>query len=298
MKFWLVLMGVAELDQLVPLAQHAEACGFHGVTIADHLAMPARFETKYPYSQDGEWFWPIDMPWPDPWVTLGVIGGATKQLRLATNIYLAALRDPFTAARAIATVDSFAPGRVICGLSAGWLKEEYDAVGIPFATRGARLDEMIAVMRKLWTGDSVSHAGAHFRFDDIIMRPAPAAPIPVMSGGTAKAALRRAARNDGWLGLPQTVAANLATIATLRELRAEQGQPAEGLRCMLSLAEPLTPNAVKRLDEAGGELSAIPWLPTPWDIERFIEDGADHRQLRIKQDAISRYAERIIAKSG
>lgn len=298
MKYWLVLMAVAELDQLVELSQHAEQCGFHGVTVADHLVMPTKFSTKYPYSPDGEWFWPIETPWPDPWVTLGVIGGATKTIELATNIYLAALRDPFTAARAISTVDVFSGGRALCGISAGWLKEEYDAVGIPFETRGRRMDEMIAVMRKLWTGENVGHEGDFFRFQDVMMRPAPVRRVPIMCGGAAKAALRRAARNDGWLGLPQTVEQNLATAATLHAMRAEQGLSEEGFRMMFSLAEPLTADAVKRLEEAGGELSAIPWLPTPWDVERFVDDGADFRQLAVKKDAISRYAERVIHRAG
>lgn len=298
MKFWLVLMGVAEIEQLVPLAQHAEACGFHGVTVADHLVMPTNFSTKYPYSEGGEWFWPIETPWPDPWVTLGVIGGATKRIKLATNIYLAALRDPFTAARAISAVDAFAPGRAVCGVSAGWLKEEFDAVGVPFETRGKRLDEMIAVMRKLWTGENVSHAGEIFRFEDMLMRPAPEQPIPVLCGGASPPALRRAARNDGWLGLPMSVADNLAIVGRMLDMREAQGLPRTGFTPMLSLAEPLTLDAIARLDEVGAHLSAMPWLPTPWDVERFTDDGADFRLLQVKKDAISRYAERIIAKAG
>ena len=298
MKFWLVLMGVAEVDQLVALSQHAEDCGFHGVTVADHLVMPAKFTTKYPYSEGGEWFWPVETPWPDPWVTLGVIGGATKHIKLATNIYLAALRDPFTAARAISAVDAFAPGRAICGVSAGWLKEEYDAVGVPFETRGKRLDELIAVMRKLWTGDAVSYQGEIFNFNDVLMRPAPANPIPILCGGSAAPALRRAARNDGWLGLPMTVADNVAIVERMLDMRVEQGLPRTGFTPVLSLAEPLTMDAIAKLDAVGGHLSAMPWLPTPWDVERFTDDGADFSQLQVKKDAISRYADRIIAKAG
>ncbi|SNS89599.1 probable F420-dependent oxidoreductase, Rv2161c family [Sphingomonas laterariae] len=296
MKFWLVLMGVAEVDQLVALSQHAEECGFHGVTVADHLVMPTEFSTKYPYSQDGEWFWPIETPWPDPWVTLGVIGAQTKRIKLATNIYLAALRDPFTAARAIAAVDAFAPGRAVCGVSAGWLKEEYDAVGVDFTTRGRKLDEMIAVMRKLWTGEIVSHEGEFFNFNKILTKPSPAESIPVLCGGSALPALRRAARNDGWLGLPLDLAGNLAIVNQLLGLREEQGKSRDGFTPILSLAEPLTADAIARLDEVGGHLSAMPWLPSPWDVERFTDDGADFRQLQVKKDAISRYADRIIAK--
>lgn len=296
MKFWLVLMAVAEVDQLIELSQHAEACGFHGITVADHLVMPTKFDSKYPYTEGGDWFWPIETPWPDPWVTLGVIGGATKSIELATNIYLAALRDPFTVARATAAVDAFAPNRVVCGVSVGWLKEEYDLLGIPFDTRGRRLDDMIAAVRALWTGEVTSHDGEFFAFEDVIMRPAPAAPIPVLCGGKAKAALRRAALNDGWLGLPMTVEENLAIAATLAEMRREEGLPPKDLRHVFSLAEPLTLEALHRLDEVNGEVSAMPWLPTPWDVERFVTPDADFRQLQVKKDSISRYAEKIIHK--
>ena len=111
MRFWLSMMAVPELDQLVELAKHAEECGFYGVTYADHLIMPTNIETPYPYTADGKLFWPLEAPWPDPWITLALLGAETSTIHLATNIYLAALRDPFTVA-AQAGLQS----RLICGV--------------------------------------------------------------------------------------------------------------------------------------------------------------------------------------
>lgn len=299
MKFWLVLMGVSELDQLAELARCAEECGFHGATYADHLVMPTKVASKYPYTPDGEVFWPAETPWPDPWITLSVLAAATSRLRFATNIYLAGLRDPFTAARAVSTAAVFSNDRMVCGLSAGWLKEEFDAVGVDFASRGRRLDEMIAVMRKLWTGEIVSHSGEFFTFEDLIMRPAPGKPIPIWSGGMSKPALRRAATNDGWLGLPLTLEQNLEVIERMQAMRADAGLPRSGFDPCISLAGSLDAEAVERLSAANVEhISAIPWMPTPWDIARYVDEGADTSSLEVKKTAIRRYAEAVIHRHG
>ncbi|WP_157219984.1 TIGR03619 family F420-dependent LLM class oxidoreductase [Flavisphingomonas formosensis] len=299
MRFWVVLMGVNELDQLVELARHAEACGFHGLTYPDHLVMPTEIGSRYPYTETGEFFWPIEAPWPDPWITLSVLGAATSRIRLATNIYLAGLRDPFTVARAVSTASVFTDGRVVCGISAGWLKEEFDAAGIDFASRGRRLDEIIAVSRKLWTGEVIDHHGEFFDFEKMIMRPVPAAPVPVWSGGVSKPALRRAAANDGWLGIPMSAAENAAIVGRMQGLRREMGLPAAGFDACVSLAGPLDDAAADTLAGAGVEdMTAIPWMATPWDMARYVDEGADVTRLQVKKDAMSRFADAVIAKRG
>lgn len=297
MKFWLSMMAVPELDQLPELARCAEECGFYGATYADHLVMPANIASKYPYTPDGELFWPLETPWPDPWITLTAMAAVTTRLRFATNIYLAALRDPFTAARAVSTAATFSNDRVVCGVSVGWLKEEYDAAGVDFHTRGRRLDELITVMRKLWTGEVVRHEGQFFRFDDVIMRPAPGKPVPVWSGGMAKPALRRAATNDGWLGLPLNVEDNLAIVAQLRQMRSEAGLPETGFDPCISLAAPLDDRAIDQFRAAGIEhMTAMPWMPSPWDVTRYVDDGADVSSLEVKKTALRRFSEAVIQK--
>ena len=296
MKFWLSLMTVNEFDQLPEIARFAEEVGFHGVTYADHLVMPAVIKSKYPYTKDGEVFWPQDTPWPDPWITLAVLGTATTKLRLATNIYLAALRNPFTAAKAVATAATFTNDRIVCGVSAGWIKEEYDLVGIDFESRGRRLDEMILAMRALWTGKVVSHKGEFFNFD-AIMQPAPGKRVPIWTGGGVKAALRRAARNDGWLGLPMTLAQTIPVIDALHGYRREAGLPVETLDIVLSVMEAFTPNLMGELERRHAHhMTAMPWFPTPWDERRWVDEGDDLKKLEVKKKAMSRYAESVIAK--
>ncbi len=117
MKHWVSLVNVPEVEQYIEIAKFAEELGFYGISIADHLIMPTRIkESKYPYTPDGKMWWPADTPWPDPWITLTAMGVATKKLHLATNIYLAALRDPFSAARAISATSVYTEGRAVCGI--------------------------------------------------------------------------------------------------------------------------------------------------------------------------------------
>jgi alkanesulfonate monooxygenase SsuD/methylene tetrahydromethanopterin reductase-like flavin-dependent oxidoreductase (luciferase family) len=238
---------------------------------------------------------PLDTPWPDPWVTFAHLGAVTKKLHFASNIYLAALRDPFTAAKAIATASALTNGRIVCGVSAGWLEEEYRIVGVDFASRGRRLDEMLAVMRKLWSGQVVQHEGEFFRFEGI-QAPAPSGHVRIWCGGDKPPAMRRAARHDGWLPLPMTVDQALASVARLRALRVEAGLPPAGLDVGLALAEPVTQAGVDRLRADGlSDIVVIaPWLPSPWDPKAWIEPGDDMGQLSVKTRALERYAAAVI----
>ena len=296
MKHWISLVNVPEVDQYIDLARHAEDLGYHGITIADHLVMPTGdLESRYPYTPDGKMWWPEDTPWPDPWVTLTAIGVATKELRLATNIYLAALRDPFTAARAVAAASVFTGGRIRCGVSAGWIKEEYDLLGIDFRTRGRRLDETIEVMRKLWTGESVDHEGEFFSFRNALASPKPPEPVRVWSGGASKAAMRRAARNDGWLGVPMMADQLIETIEEFSKLREEFGRADEPFDFGCSLIQPLTEELEGRLDALGAHHNLVlPWVVTPWGRAPWLKDDDDPATLDGKKRAMERFANKVI----
>lgn len=298
MKHWVSLVNVPEVDQYVAIAQHAEAVGFHGVSVADHLVMPTHVtESRYPYTPDGKMWWPAETPWPDPWVTLTALGMATTRLHLATNIYLAALRDPFTAARAVAAASLFTGGRIACGVSAGWLKEEYELLGIDFHTRGRRLDETLEVMNKLWSGKPVSHEGEFFRFDGALASPSPASPVRIWSGGASRPALRRAARNDGWLGVPMMPDALVETIETLQGLREELGRPDQPFDVCCSLIAPLSEELEARLEGIGAHHNmTLPWVVTPWGRAPWLKDDEDPAELDVKKRAMDRFAKKVIRR--
>ncbi len=300
MKYWLTLVQVPESDQLIELARIAEQVGFYGISVADHLVMPTQIESRYPYTEDGEIFWPLDAPWPDPWVTLGAMGAVTSKLRLATNIYLAGLRDPFTAAKAAATTAVLSGNRIVCGVASGWIAEEYALAGIDFASRGRRLDEQLEVMRKLWTGREVEHHGEFFDFEHALLSPVPSEPIPIWGGGASPPALRRAARLDGWFGVPSATPQMRPYLQTLRSEREAAGLAWEGYEVSISLAEAQTQENTAELVEMGvGSLCVIaPWVPSPLGTTTWYDDNADPGKLDSKQVAMERFAEAVIHKFG
>ncbi|MFP8876842.1 MAG: TIGR03619 family F420-dependent LLM class oxidoreductase [Myxococcota bacterium] len=300
MKYWLSLVQVPESDQLTEIARFAEEVGFYGISVADHLVMPTKITSPYPYTEDGEIFWPEDAPWPDPWVTLGAMAAVTQKLLLASNIYLAGLRDPISAAKASGTAAVLSGDRVVCGVGAGWIEEEYGIAGIDFASRGRRLDEVIEVMRKLWTGENTHHEGEFFAFENARMCPAPSRPIPVWPGGHSPPALRRAARNDGWFGLPMTCEQMAPFLKTLRDERTALGKDWEDFHCSITLAEPQTDAATARLDAMGvRSLCAIaPWVPSPWETAKWYEADDDPAALDSKKRALERFSEAVIRRFG
>jgi probable F420-dependent oxidoreductase len=220
LQFW---QSVAFLDpeQLVAVAKASDGLGYRGITVSDHVIHPDQLESRYPYSPTGDPLWEATTPWPDPWVAIAAMAAVTTQLRFTTNIFVAPSRHPILLAKAVATAAVMSGNRVALGLSAGWMREEFDLLGQPFAGRGDRLDEMIDVMRSLWAGGMVEHHGDHYDFDRIQMSPAPSVPVPVYGGGHSDAALRRAARLDGWIGGAYSPDDAVAVVDRLQRLRAE-----------------------------------------------------------------------------
>jgi alkanesulfonate monooxygenase SsuD/methylene tetrahydromethanopterin reductase-like flavin-dependent oxidoreductase (luciferase family) len=141
---------------------------------------------------------------------------------------------------------------VALGAGAGWIKEEFDLLGVDFKTRGRRFDECIEVLRKLWTGEMVEHHGEFFDFPRVLMRPAPSKTLPILIGGISPVALRRAARlGDGWLGSGQTPDEAIEIAATLGKLRAEAGRDKDPFEIVAPLVTPPDPDTLRRLDDHG-----------------------------------------------
>ncbi len=290
MRYWVSLVNTTEVDQFIEIAKKAEELGFEGITVPDHLIYPTKIEAKYPYTDDGDVWWPDTNPWPDPWVTLTAMGVATTELKLATNIYLAALRDPFTVARATSAAALFTNNRVRCGVSAGWVKEEFDLLGMDFKSRGRRLDEVIQCMHQLHSGEKVAHQGEFYQYNDVIMSPRPTEKVPVWVGGASKAALRRAARNDGWLGVPKDNKGITDIVNQIFAYRKEYDLYDQPFDLVLSPMELITQDFIDSLDSHGSyHASVLPWTPSPWGRAFWVEEGEDHTQLEVKFKAMERY---------
>lgn len=263
------------------IALKAEQLGYESVWIGDHLIWPAEFNPRYPYAPLGR---PVsirpDVPTMDCWVLLATIAAATATIRLGTDVYILPLRDPFVTARSAMTLDVLSGGRFTFGVGAGWLKEEFDVVGVDYSTRGRRTDECLRVLELLWTQDMPEFAGEFFQFPPVKFEPKPTqrAGPPILIGGQSPAALRRAAeRADGWLGIGLKGPELEITIQRLRSLRRESRRAQEPLDItMLTNALP-TAAEVDQFRQTGvTRLIVAPFERTKdaeLGLERFAESA-------------------------
>jgi probable F420-dependent oxidoreductase len=287
MKFWQVV-SFSEPDQLVEIARAAEEAGFHGVLLADHVFFPGNLRSRYPYSEDGKPGFDGTTPFPDPWTTIAAMSSVTERLRFATMVFILPLRNPLELAKTLGTLAILSRGRVVLGAGAGWIREEYDTLGIPFETRGARMEEMIQVMRQAWTGRMVEHRGRFFSHGPLQMSPAPEQPIPIYFGGISKLALSRAARlGQGWMGTGQTPEQALELCETLARLRQEAGRASEPFETIVPLVVPPDLELLRRL-EAGG-MTSTSCYPFSYTI-------GPRSTLAQKREQMLRFGEAVIAK--
>lgn len=190
----------AQPDAAASFARAAEAAGFESLWTVEHVVVPKGYQSTYPYDPSGRMPGGEESAIPDPLIWLSYVAGATSTIRLATGILIVPQRNPVVLAKELATLDMMSGGRLELGIGVGWLEEEFDALGVPFAGRGRRTDEYIAAMRALWAQQPASFHGEHVDFTDCILLPAPAAgSIPVHVGGHTEASARRAGRlGDGY----------------------------------------------------------------------------------------------------
>jgi len=182
------------------ICRRAEAAGFESVWGGEHVVLPDSIHSKYPYTEDGKIPAEPDTPIPDPLIWLAFAAAAAPTLRLGTCILIVPQRNPLVLAKELATLDQISGGRVELGLGVGWLEEEFDALGVPWARRGARNDEYVAAMRALWAGPHAEFHGEFVDFEPATCSPRPVnGNIPVLVGGDTDAAIRRAVRiADGY----------------------------------------------------------------------------------------------------
>ncbi len=203
MKFGIAFANIGpniEPERACALARAAEAAGFESIWTVDHVVVPAGYRSTYPYDPSGRLPSGEDAPFPDPLIWLSYVARETSTIRLATGILILPERNPVVLAKEVATLDYLSSGRVILGVGIGWLKEEFEALGIPFERRGQRAEESIAAMRALWSQQRAGFDGATVQFSDVYLRPQPrAGTIPIHIGGHSEIAARRAGRiGDGF----------------------------------------------------------------------------------------------------
>ncbi|MFT4796853.1 MAG: putative F420-dependent oxidoreductase [Candidatus Azotimanducaceae bacterium] len=184
-----------EGEAAIDLCRRAEAAGFESVWGGEHVILPTKIDSKYPYTPDGKIPAEPETPIPDPLIWLAYVAAAAPTLKLGTCILIVPQRNPVILAKELATLDRLSGGRVELGLGVGWLKEEFDALGVEWSRRGARNDEYVEAMRKLWAGPHAEYHGEFVDFPQVTCSPRPVkGDIPVLVGGDSDAAIRRAVR--------------------------------------------------------------------------------------------------------
>lgn len=285
MKFVLSLF-MTPTQNILPLAVTADQAGWSMATLSDHVVNAQSPRTPYPYTPDGKRRWPEFTEFPDQMAMIAAMAAVTTRLRFSTNAFVLPMRDPFSVAKALATISVISDGRISPSIGVGWSRDEFDILGREFGNRGKRCDEMIEVMRLLWSGEYVEYRGQYYQFDRLEMNPKPVAPIPLWIGGMSDAAHRRAARlGDGWLSDWQPSADIVATIERIRAYRSQYGRDPQSFDVMATPSDVFDPAGYRRLESQGvTHIIAQPW--------QLYHPGTT--DLARQQESIRRFADEVI----
>ncbi len=245
----------------VELVQAADEAGFESIWTVEHTVVPGGYESAYPYSPDGKMAGGRDdFDLPDPLIWMAFVASQTRRIRFGTGILIVPQHNPVVAAKQVATLDHLTGGRLLLGIGVGWLKEEFDAIGAPFADRGRRTDEYIEAMRELWGAERPTYHGEFVHFDGAYCRPQPVnGSVPIIVGGHSKAAAQRAGRlGDGFFPA-RGAAAELVQLA--RDVAAEHGRDPHALEITTGIGEDLS--SLRLLAELGVARVLVPVAPMP-----------------------------------
>jgi probable F420-dependent oxidoreductase len=229
--------GNASAELLRALGREAEDRGFESIWVAEHVVLFDDYESRYPYAADGRFPGGGDTGLLEPLTALTYLAAVTDRIRLGTGICLVPQRNPVYTAKQVVDLDCLSGGRVDFGVGVGWLREEFEALAMPFAQRGARTDEYLEVMRTLWTDEVSSFEGEHYTLPACRMYPKPVQRPhpPIHVGGESAAAMRRAARHgDGWYSFNRLPDELDGPLERLDAMLAEEGRTRGDLQLTVS----------------------------------------------------------------
>ena len=273
----------------VPLARAAEEAGFSSYLVPDSVCYPEHSSSRYPYTPDGTREFLEDKPFIDPFVLMGALCAVTTRLQLATFVLKLPIRRPLLVAKAVTSLAVLSGERVSLGVGTSPWPEDFEATGEEWTTRGARTDEMIAIMRGLMSGEYYAFHGKHYAIPRIKLCPVPRRPVPILIGGHSEPALRRAAvSGDGFMFAGGSGRELSHCLQRLAALRAEHGRTGP-FAIYASSRDAYTPDGVKRLAEQGITDLVVGFR------QPYVR-GPDSESLQTKLDALRRYGDAIIAR--
>lgn len=272
----------------IPLAKAAEAAGYHAMTIPDSVAYPFESDSKYPYTPDGSREFLDGKAFVESFVLTAALCAVTTTLHFNHFVLKLPIRPPALVAKQAGSLAALFDNRLGLGVGTSPWPEDYELMNVPYARRGKRMDECIDIIRGLTSGDYFEYHGEFYDIPKTKMTPAPSEPLPILIGGHADAALRRAARNDGWMhggGDPEELDGLLQKLARFRE---EEGRTGPYQIHVISI-DAYTPDGIKRLEDKG-VTDVIVGFRIPYIM------GQDTEPLADKIRNLEMFAENVIAK--
>jgi probable F420-dependent oxidoreductase len=289
MKFS-VSIAMADPSHYVPIAQAAEAIGYHAVVLPDSIFYSEDVSAPYPYTQDGKRMWGPETPWIEPIIGAAAMAAATERLFFYTSVLKLAVRNPVLVAKQVASLAALSNGRFGLGAGLGWLPEEFAWCGEVYETRGKRMDEALEILRLIWGGGMVSYEGEHYRFGKIQMSPTPPK-IPLYIGGHTLPGLKRAARyGDGWSSAMLPAKKLIELTRQLTALRKEYGREDEPFEIQGVVTDVFTADGFKALEAEGvTDIICVPWV-----FHGVPMQGGD---LQKKIDGMKRFYDDVVSKT-
>jgi alkanesulfonate monooxygenase SsuD/methylene tetrahydromethanopterin reductase-like flavin-dependent oxidoreductase (luciferase family) len=273
----------------VPLARAAEDAGYDGMVIPDSLCYPEESDSTYPFSPDHTREFLEDKPFIEPFSLIPALGVVTERLRFITFVLKLPMRHPLLVAKQASSVAVMTNNRLSLGVGSSPWPEDYELVDVPWEGRGRRMDEAMAIVQGLTAGGYFEYHGEVYDLPSIKISPTPTEPLPILVGGHATPALRRAARSDGWLhggGDPEDLPGLLERLGQLRE---EEGTADRPFEVHVISLDAYTVDGIRRLEEQG-VTDVIVGFRWPYAV------GADTEALQTKVDNLRRFADDVISK--
>jgi probable F420-dependent oxidoreductase len=274
----------------LPLAVAAEQAGFHTFTLPDSICYPEESDSRYPYNGTGDREFLDGVPFLEPFSVIPAMGAVTTKLRFTTSVMKLAIRQPVVVAKSVSTVAVLTNNRFGFGVGISPWPDDFAACQIPWERRGKRMDEMIDIVKGLMTGEYFSYEGEIFEIDSMKICPAPSERVPILIGGHAAPALRRAARvADGFIHAGGTYEELAGTIKQIDEHRKAYERDHLPFEYQSMSAEAFSADGVRKLEDIGVQ-EAIVAFRNPYDSE------PDVQTLEEKIGAINWFAENVIHK--
>jgi alkanesulfonate monooxygenase SsuD/methylene tetrahydromethanopterin reductase-like flavin-dependent oxidoreductase (luciferase family) len=279
---------MTDFSYYIPLAKAAEGAGYHSMTIADSIAYPFESDSKYPYTPDGNREFLDGKAFIETFVLTAALGAVTSTLRFNFFVLKLPIRPPALVAKQASSLAALIGNRVGLGVGTSPWPEDYELMGVPFAKRGKRMDECIEIVKGLTSGEYFEFHGEFYDIPKTKMTPAPTQPIPILVGGHAEAALRRAARVDGWMHGGGDAEELDHLLARLNQLREEEGKSGPFEIHVIS-ADAYTLDGIKRLEDKG-VTDVIVGFRIPYIT------GPDTEPLETKIRNLEAFAEKVMSK--